>query len=1007
MKKTTLIHIILLSCILSTPSLFAENWPTYRANPERSGFISQTLPTELNLQWTYNPAHTPQPAWQGRDTRMSFDYAYQTVIADGRLYFGSSADCKIYALNARTGEEEWSIITDAPVRFAPVFWNNRVYAVSDDGFLYCLNASDGKEIWQRRGGSDAHMILGNDHMVSKWPARGGAAIKDGIVYFAAGIWPSEGIFIYALDAKTGDVIWLNDKSGGMEMDQPHSTARAKSGVSAQGYLVASQDKLFIPTGRAVPAAFDRNSGDFQYFHLQANRAEGGSCVMTDGPLLFNSGIGFNAQSGLPQIKTSKLLAKTQQGIVQASKDKVSIYQWCITEKKDRKGKPFKIDDLKQIASIDAPFSGVSLICAGNTIVSGGKDGVCLIDRKTNTVKKKISIKGMPYGLAVADNRLYISTEKGTIYCFGIEKTDAPKIVFNKPDTKQNSSNKAKTAAEQIINKTGVTNGFCLDLQCGDGSLALELAKQTNLQIYATDSNIENVKKARQKLDQAGLYGVRVTVHHADPNQTNYPDYFANLVVSGQALHNGENPSINEMQRLQRPYGGIVYLAKSDSGETLVRGALEGASNWSHQYFNTANTCCSTDQLVKGPLGMLWFRDSDQIMPSRHGRGPAPLFYNGTMFVEGMNTLRAIDAYNGRTLWEYQLEGILKSYDQEHLMGTAGTGSNFCVSEDAVYIRQDNLCFCIDSSTGKKIREFSTEQITNSAKDKWGYIAYVNGTLLGSVLDQNHIVKWRYLKGDMSEQFTESHTLFALDAKTGETKWSYKAKDSIRHNSIAANDKYVYLIDRELAEIDRIDYEKAKRREGDKTEAKTPIHNTGVLLALDIENGSEIWREENNIYGTMLALSMEYDALLMSYQPTRFRLSSEIGGKMTAFNASSGKRLWDKPAEYGSRPLINGAVIYAQPSAWNLLSGDKLPFEFSRSYGCGTLAGSTNMLVYRSATLGYRDLQKDKETQNYGGIRPACWINAIPAGGLLLMPNATDRCTCSYLNTASVALQELK
>ncbi len=1006
MKKTTF-TLTLLSCILLVPSLFAEDWPTYRANPERSGFISQTLSTEINLLWTYNPAHAPQPAWRGRDTRMSFDYAYHTVIADGRLYFGSSADCKIYALNALTGEEEWSVITDAPVRFAPALWNNRVYAVSDDGFLYCLNADDGKELWKKRGAADARMILGNDRMVSKWPARGGAVIKDGVVYFAAGIWPSEGIFIYALDAATGDIHWLNDKSGGMEMDQPHPTARAKSGVSAQGYLVASQDKLFIPTGRAVPAAFDRKNGEFQYFHLQANRAEGGSYVMTDGPLLFNSGIGFNAASGLPQIKTSRLLTKTPHGIAQASNDQVSIYQWCITEKKDRKGNPVKFDDLKNIASIEAPFAGVSLICAGNTVVSGGKNGVCLIDLKTNSVKKKIAVDGTPYGLAAADNHLYVSTEKGTIYCFGIEKTDTPKIIVNQPDLTQNSPTKIQKTAEQIINQTGVTDGFCLDLQCGDGSLALELAQQSNLQIYAIDSNIENVLKARQKLDQAGLYGVRVTVHHANPNQTNYPDYFANLIVSGQSFNTVKNPYIKEMQRHQRPYGGIIFNVNPDSTEILVRGALEGASNWSHQYFNAANTSCSTDQLVKGPLGMLWFRDSDQIMPSRHGRGPAPLFYNGTLFVEGMNTLRAIDAYNGRTLWEYQLEGILKSYDQEHLMGTAGTGSNFCVTEDAVYIRQDDRCFCIDSTTGKKIREFSVEQITQSPQDKWGYIAYVNGILLGSVLNQKHIVKWRYLEGDMSEQFTESHTLFALDAKTGKTKWIYKAKDSIRHNSIAASENLVYLIDRPLAIIDRLDYEQTKRRGEDKTEEKTPEHKPGVLLALDIDSGVETWREEHNIYGTMLALSSEYDALLMSYQPTRFRLSSEIGGKMTAFRASTGEKLWDKPAEYGSRPLINDAVIYAQPGAWNLLNGERLPFEFSRSYGCGTLAGSTNMLVYRSATLGYRDLQKDQETQNYGGIRPACWINAIPAGGLLLMPNATDRCTCSYLNTASVALQELK
>ena len=32
------------------------------------------------------------------------------------------------------------------------------------------------------------------------------AVADGVVYFAAGIWPSEGIFVYALDARSGEVL---------------------------------------------------------------------------------------------------------------------------------------------------------------------------------------------------------------------------------------------------------------------------------------------------------------------------------------------------------------------------------------------------------------------------------------------------------------------------------------------------------------------------------------------------------------------------------------------------------------------------------------------------------------------------------------------------------------------------------------------------------------------------------------------------------------------------------
>ena len=68
-----------------------------------------------------------------------------------------------------------------------------------------------------------------------------------------------------------------------------------------------------------------------------------------------------------------------------------------------------------------------------------------------------------------------------------------------------------------------------------------------------------------------------------------------------------------------------------------------------------------------------------------------------------------------------------------------------------------------------------------------------------------------------------------------------------------------------------------------------------------------------------------------------------------------------------------------------------------------MTGSTHLLLYRSGTLGYTNLSSGAATQNYGPVRPGCWVNAIVAGGLVLMPDATDRCTCSYLMKASIAL----
>ena len=103
----------------------------------------------------------------------------------------------------------------------------------------------------------------------------------------AGMWPAEGIYVYALDAATGAQIWCNDSSGDMYMDLPHGGASAFTGVAPQGYLLASGDILLVPTGRSVPAAFDRRTGRLLYYQPAATQWSGGAWVTIAGDLFFN------------------------------------------------------------------------------------------------------------------------------------------------------------------------------------------------------------------------------------------------------------------------------------------------------------------------------------------------------------------------------------------------------------------------------------------------------------------------------------------------------------------------------------------------------------------------------------------------------------------------------------------------------------------------------------------------------------------------------------------------
>ncbi|UCF14416.1 MAG: PQQ-binding-like beta-propeller repeat protein [Phycisphaerales bacterium] len=950
---------------------------------------------------------------------MPFDHANHATIANGLVFFGSSADNKVYALDLTTAREQWSFFADSPIRFAPVFHRGRLYVSSDDGYLYCLRAKTGKLIWLKRGGPAADFVLGNGRMISRWPTRGAATLVDDTIYFCAGIWPSEGIYIYAIEPKTGKVLWLNDSSGDILMGQPHGGAVASSGVSAQGYMSASGNTLLVPTGRAIPAAFNRDSGTFRHFHLQryGHVRPGPFTVLTGGFALSANEL-FRAESGELLLKGTpgSSIAVFPKHVVFAQGNRIKgidrsklLGQQQIEDSQGNVKKRTVLGDSSWSIPCAEPL-GVSLIGAGRTIVVGTKNHkVITADLSTKSVVMTANVDGDPLGLAAAEGCLVVSTDQGTIYCFGRSNTNRTVEISPKPKSSVYRRNRVYAkAAREIINRTGTTKGYCLDLGCGKGQLAYELSKHTDLYIYAVESDPVKAAKARRLLDEAGLYGTRVTVLQRNLFETKLPNYFANLIVSGASVKEGtDRVPQKEIDRILRPYGGSVCLGPPEEMRLTVRGPLEGAGSWTDQYCDPANTNCSADELVRGPLGMLWFTDNDFEMPSRHGRGPAPLCHDGRLFVEGLHGLRAIDAYNGRVLWEFHIRNILKAYDQEHLMGTAGTGSNFCVTAEGLYLRNEGKCLQLDPATGKLVSEFDAPKHPEGKESTWGYIACKNGTLFGTLADTEHIVEYRYRRSDMQTQFTESVLLFAIDVETGEPKWSYKPQYSIRNNTIAVGTDKVYFIDRPLALCDRPKVPHKNQQPKIKENLEDSSQPKGTLVALETDKGEIVWKSSEDIYGTMLALSEKHDVLLMAYQNTRFKLASEVGGRMATFGASTGKRTWDVEAHYVSRPILNDSTIYAEPGAWDLLTGKKKDFHFERSYGCGIISGSSHLLAFRSATLGYRDLLSDKGTVNYGGIRPGCWINAIPAAGLLLAPEASNRCTCSYLIKATIALQPIR
>jgi outer membrane protein assembly factor BamB len=1068
--------------------LRAADWPTYRADAARTGYSSDPLPDYLELRWVHRTRTGAAPAWPN-SSRITFDLASQPVLVGPLVIFGTSAEDKIVALDADSGTVRWTFFTGGPVRFAPAAWRDRIFVASDDGYLYAIRWADGALLWKHRGGPNERMCLGNERLISRWPARGGPVVMEGTVYYAAGIWPSDGVFLHALEARTGKVLWTNDRIGRLSMPQPHPGANANSGVSPQGYLVATESRLFVPTGRAVPAAFRRADGELEYYRLQQNGSIGGSRAMAADRFIINGGCFLEQDTGNLGARAGRgVFSVLPDGILQSTGNKLLAYRWADLETHDPNGNPVPYRGLerrveilleaeskpgggadtvlKKLPSLRAlyrtevrfaeadkgvpkqtgleralaqarpdvealgyeidPFLATTyerqyeVIGAGGDAVCGGPGVVRVASLADGRVRWSHEVQGEALGLAAANGRLIVSTSKGVIYCFGaaravetggVQPSPRPSGLEAATRSPEESSAVVRAVrtdyariAREILDKSGVRTGICVDLGCGTGELALELVRQSQLYVVALDADPAKVRQARRMLDEAGVYGDRVAVHQGDPGQTPYPDNFANLIVSSQALAE-PSAALNEveMARLQRPYGGTVCVGAPGRWQVHRRGPPEGAGQWTHQNCDAANTLCSTDEIVRGPLEMAWYRDDVLEITDRHAQGPAPLFSQGYLVVEGVDGICAVDAYNGRTVWTYPIRGILADWDGvHHDVGIGDAGSNFCLSDDAVFVRTGGTCLKLDLATGRRIREFKTPVEPAARNRNWGYVACLDGLLFGSVLNDEHTVSPRYANIRLRN---ESVLFFAMDAQTGELKWQYRPEHSLRNNAIALAAGRVYLIDRPLALADRITDPK---RDGKHRPVLQPDeHPGGTLIAFEASSGSVLWKNEEDIFGTQIGVSSEHGVLLMHYQAVKhnfFRLPSEIGGRMAAFDLKTSVRLWDIKADCKTRPILNDDTIYAEGGAWKLKTGEPVPWDFKRSYGCGQMAGSTHLLVFRSATIGYWDLRQNRETENFGGARPGCWFNGIPAGGLVLVPDGSSQCACSYQMRSWLALQ---
>lgn len=980
------------------------------------------------------------------------------TIADGRVYFGSD-DGYAYCVEAATGKlvwklragpaDEWMLargemISRWPIRTGVLVIDGTAYFGAglfphEEVYLYGVNAADGKIVWRRDNIS--HEDAGRNDL----SPQGHLLATDDLL-----IVPSGRSLPAVLDRRTGKLLHKREHGG------------RDAVVGGTEALLA--DGQIYSWGAHHILAMEQKTGDagFGYFDGRQMAVAGDAAYVTNGIKLSRlDRAAYAAWSRKRHALDVKINAETK-----AARDSGPMGDEAKARLKTLLVERDKLGQDGVAWSVDEAHES-SLIVAGDTVLVGGPDVVTAYDAATGRKTWSAPVAGEARGLAVADGRLFVSTTAGQIVCFGgpsATPTTRAVATIAEPFPKDDKTATYASAADEILRRSGVKAGFCLVVGNEQGRLAHALAERSDLRIYAVEPDQTKVDEARRVLSAAGYYGHRVTVHQADFADLPYSNFFANLIVSDTLLAKGELPTAApaDVARHLKPMGGVMCLGRPEQaagnsptaealttwltgaelGESasissegpwamLTRGALPGAGSWTHQYGDSGNTAASQEKRVSGGLGVLWFGDpGPTMMVNRHDGAVGPLALNGRLIVQGDETLVAYDAYNGQFLWEFKNpDAVRTGVFNNHNPG------NMAAGETSVFMFAGKQCFEIDLETGTLRRAHQLPPTVDPTTHQWGYVAYRDGLLFGTATIRGEIEAARRRRGKATEDATDA--IFAIDAATGQHLWKHQGK-SISHHTVALGPNRVFLIDSSLTSEQRealVRQDKAPLKDLTPEEAKLEEERMKKLdlrlaVALNAQTGKQLWAlpvdvtdcSEIGTGGGKLTMMYDKGMLLLcgananGHYWKQFMAGEFSKRRLVALDADGGGVRWQKDANYRHRPIIVGKRIFAEPWAFDLDTGEQLmrdnavtekpePWSIMRTgHHCGMITGCENMLFFRSGFTAFYDMNADVGAQHFGGHRLGCWINAIPANGLVMIPEAGAGCVCLFSIESTVVFE---
>jgi outer membrane protein assembly factor BamB len=437
-----------------------QDWPLYRHDRWRSGSAVTAGPDVLQRKWSLalkdeneRRAKISGPILHDwKENPVVKGPLSPPTIAHGIAYVARPDAHELIAIETASGTVRWRFTANGRIDTPPAIHKGLCLFGTAAGWVYAIRADDGGLVWRLRAAPSDERIVAYGQVESPWPVPGAVLVMDDIAYFAAGRQPlaDGGILVFAVDPLTGDKHWVQRidsvpqkgfyENSGLEFD-PFDLLHAEGDGLAMSRWILSRDGKQVDVDKwNAFAKLDTGAGEvwiprgtWTYGARHQHRFSGEASRR---PLTsFRDDDVYSSLDGSTQIFRRSF--KLDEG---ETFDNKWITGWEAGKVAREGGTPYRSYRIAKNAQwtkdpfaesetpAEQPKYGTQLHNEIHAMALAGNDKLYVVHRdgrlkeistETGYVIREMQVPEPAWdGLAIAENRLYLTTQTGEVICIG-------------------------------------------------------------------------------------------------------------------------------------------------------------------------------------------------------------------------------------------------------------------------------------------------------------------------------------------------------------------------------------------------------------------------------------------------------------------------------------------------------------------------------------------------------------------------------------------------------------